>query len=116
MPIPAVRVSSGLKEDFGMPGSTLRRNLRSAAALLMIPVLVSGLAACEGNAPASRASSPRAGGEIFEAFDDDALIEEETIILPPEPVAPEDRSYERRRLPLSSPGAASPGAQPLTSE
>lgn len=102
-----------------MPGGSLRRILRSAGVLVMIPVLLSGLAACEGNAPASRTSKADAAGEVFEAFDSDALIEEETLVLPPEPVAPEDRSDERRRVPISSPGAVPPGApppQPLPSE
>ena len=113
MPMPALRAASGLKEDFGMPGGSLRRMLRSAAALLMIPVLLSGLVACEGNAPASRASKAGTAGEVFESFGGDALIEEETIVLPPEPVAPGDRADERRRRPISSPGAAPPGAAPL---
>ena len=102
-----------------MPAGSLRRILRSASALLMIPALLSWLAACEGSAPTSR--SPRGGaeGEVFEAFDDDARIEEETLVLPPEPPPPGDRSGERRRLPISSPGAAPLGAappQPLPSE
>lgn len=109
-----------------------RRAAARAALLLLVPVLAAGIAACESDAPVSRGPAKATAQEVFEAFDDDAVIEEETIAPPPRPayLPPEtisadpsapaaDADREKTRRPLSSPGAAPRGTaplQPLTAE
>ena len=99
---------------------TIPRPPASVGVLLLCSLLVPGPYACESSDPAPRAKSPSTG-EVFEAFDSGAIIEEETIAAPPAPVpapgttlppAPENAGRDDRRLPLSSPGAAPPDAVP----
>ena len=109
-----------------------RRAAARAAMLLLLPLLIAGTAACESNAPAPRAPGKATAEEVFEAFEGDAVIEEETIAPPPRPAylppeavsadpaaPPAEPDREQRRRPLSSPGAAPSGtapSQPITAE
>jgi len=83
-------------------------------ALLLAVLLAAGLAACTSGEKGARPPAPAPAGEVFESFDSDAFIEEETIAVPPEPappVAPPPTSgaYD---APTSAPGLTTPPPAP----
>ncbi len=98
-------------------------------ALLFVTLVAAGLGGCASSESGPRPPGPKPATEIFESFDSDAFIEEETIATPVEPLAPVAPSLapvapplvpsapapdetDRPRAPLSSPGAAPAGVAP----